>query len=141
MQAQVGDELTVKGRHQGDEDRHGEIIEVIGADGAPPYMVHWRDGFESLFYIRPRPGSATAQDRAPDTRGRALLIDHPSSDGTGGAPSALALVWAGRRRHRRRLDRLGVSVRPGHDQHRPGGHMLTGLSRLVISGRRGPAGR
>jgi hypothetical protein len=90
MQAQVGDELTVKGRHQGDEDRHGEIIEVIGADGAPPYMVHWRDGFESLFYIRPRPGSATAQDRAPDTRGRAHLIHHPSSDGTGGAPSALA---------------------------------------------------
>jgi Domain of unknown function (DUF1918) len=40
MQAQVGDELTVKGLHQGDEDRHGEIIEVIGADGAPPYMVH-----------------------------------------------------------------------------------------------------
>ena len=140
MQAQVGDELTVKGHHHGDEDHHGEIIEVIGADGAPPYMVHWRDGFESLFYIRPRPGSATAQDRAPDTRGHALLIHHPSSDGTGGAPSALALVWAGRRRHRR-LDRLGVSVRPGHDQHRPGGHVLTGFSRLVISGRPGPAGR
>jgi hypothetical protein len=85
MLGQVGDELTVKGRHQGDEDRHGEIIQVIGADGAPPYMVRWRDGFESLFFIRPRPGSATAQDRAPDTRGRALLIHHPSSDGTGGA--------------------------------------------------------
>jgi hypothetical protein len=118
MEAQVGDELTVKGRHQGDEDRHGEIIEVIGADGAPPYMVHWRDGFESLFFIRPRPGSATAQDHAPDARGHALLIHHPSSDGTGGAPSALALVCVARRRHR--LDRLSVSVRPGHDQHRQG---------------------
>jgi len=94
MQAQVGDELTVKGRHQGDEDRHGEIIEVIGADGAPPYMVRWRDGFESLFYIRLRPGSATAQDPAQDTRGRAHLIHHPSGDGTGDAPSALALVCA-----------------------------------------------
>jgi hypothetical protein len=90
MQAQVGDELTVKGRHQGDEDRHGEIIEVIGADGAPPYTVRWRDGFESLFYIRLRPGSTTAQDRAPDTRGCAHLIHHPSGDGTGDAPSALA---------------------------------------------------
>ena len=95
MQAQVGDELTVKGHHHGDEDHHGEIIEVIGADGAPPYLVRWRNGFESLFYIRQRPGSATAQNRAPDTRGRALFIHHPSSDGTGGAPSALALVCAG----------------------------------------------
>jgi hypothetical protein len=95
MQAQVGDELTVKGRHQGDEDRHGEIIQVIGADGAPPYMVRWRDGFESLFFTRPRPGSATAQDRAPGTRGRVLLIHHPLSDGTGG-PNALALVGRSR---------------------------------------------
>ena len=30
MQAQVGDELTVRGRHQGDEERHGEIIKVDG---------------------------------------------------------------------------------------------------------------
>ena len=50
MRAQVGDELTVKGRHQGDEDRHGEIIQVIGPDGAPPYLVRWRDGRESVFF-------------------------------------------------------------------------------------------
>jgi hypothetical protein len=108
MQAQVGDELTVKGHHQGDEDHHGEIIEVIGADGAPPYLVRWRNGFESLFYIRTRPGSATAQDRAPDTRGRALFIHHPPSDGTGGARSALGLVRVGRRRRK-----SGVSGRSG----------------------------
>lgn len=119
MQAQVGDELTVKGHHQGDEDRHGEIIEVIGTDGAPPYMVRWRDGFESLFYIRPGPGSATAGDRAPDTRGRAHLIHHPSSDGTGGGPSALAskmFLFIG-------FSRMVIS------------------GRLVVSGRPGPAGR
>lgn len=39
MRAQVGDELTVKDCHQGDEDRRGEIIMVHGADGAPPYVV------------------------------------------------------------------------------------------------------
>jgi len=50
MQAQVGDELTVKGRHQGDEERHGEIIKVDGADGQPPYLIRWRDGHESLFF-------------------------------------------------------------------------------------------
>jgi Domain of unknown function (DUF1918) len=50
MLAQVGDEPTIRGRHQGDEERHGEIIAVDGPDGAPPYLVRWRDGHESLFF-------------------------------------------------------------------------------------------
>jgi hypothetical protein len=50
MQAQTGDELTVKGVHQGDEERHGTIIQVDGTDGAPPYVVRWRDGHESVFF-------------------------------------------------------------------------------------------
>jgi len=50
MKAQPGDELTVKGRHQGDDDRHGTIIRVDGKDGAPPYLVRWRDGHESVFF-------------------------------------------------------------------------------------------
>jgi len=50
MQAQAGDELTVKGVHQGDEDRHGTIIKVDGAGGTPPYVVRWRDGHESVFF-------------------------------------------------------------------------------------------
>ena len=50
MQAQIGDELTVKGRHQGDGERHGQIIQVDGPDGAPPYLVHWQDGHDSLFF-------------------------------------------------------------------------------------------
>jgi hypothetical protein len=50
MRAQVGDELTVKGRHQGDDERHGEITKVIGPDGAPPYLIRWQDGHDSLFF-------------------------------------------------------------------------------------------
>jgi hypothetical protein len=50
MRAEVGDELTVKGRHQGDGERHGEIIQVDGPDGAPPYLVRWQDGHDSLFF-------------------------------------------------------------------------------------------
>ncbi len=50
MHAQVGDELTVKGRRQGDEERHGKIIEVHGENGSPPYLVRWRDDRESLFF-------------------------------------------------------------------------------------------
>jgi hypothetical protein len=50
MKARVGDELTIKGRHLGDEERHGVIIEIHGADGAPPYLVRWRDDHESVFF-------------------------------------------------------------------------------------------
>ena len=50
MQAKVGDGLTVKGRHQGDEDRHGEIVEVHGEKGSPPYLVRWQDDHESVFF-------------------------------------------------------------------------------------------
>ena len=50
MRAQAGDELTVKGRHQGDEDRCGTILKVDGEDGAPPYLMRWRDGHESVFF-------------------------------------------------------------------------------------------
>jgi len=48
MRAIVGDEVVVKGRHVGDADREGVVIEVRGADGAPPYLVRWRDGHESV---------------------------------------------------------------------------------------------
>jgi Domain of unknown function (DUF1918) len=30
MRAQTGDEVTVRGRHQGDEDRHAPVLEVAG---------------------------------------------------------------------------------------------------------------
>ena len=66
MRAEVGDELTVKGRHQGDEERHGEIIRVDGADGTPPYVVRWRDGREPYSSRRPAPRSRIIQLRAPD---------------------------------------------------------------------------
>jgi hypothetical protein len=50
MHAQVGDQLTIMGRHQGDGERHGEIIEVDGPDGTPPFLVRWEDGHDSLFF-------------------------------------------------------------------------------------------
>jgi hypothetical protein len=50
MNARVGDELTVTGLHEDDEDRFGTIIRVDGRNGAPPYLVRWRDGEESVFF-------------------------------------------------------------------------------------------
>lgn len=50
MKAQVGDRLIVKGRNVGEKQRDGEILEVHGEDGAPPFLVRWDDGHEALFY-------------------------------------------------------------------------------------------
>jgi len=67
MQAKVGDGITVMGRRQGDEERHGEIIEVHGEGGSPPYLVRWRDGSESVFF----PSSdAVVQHHPAGTRSR-----------------------------------------------------------------------
>jgi hypothetical protein len=49
MQAEVGDRIVVRGRHTDDGDREGVITEVHGADGAPPYLVRWVDGHETVF--------------------------------------------------------------------------------------------
>lgn len=51
MNANVGDRITVRGHRVGEPGRDGEILEVRGADGAPPYLVRWEvDGHESLFF-------------------------------------------------------------------------------------------
>ena len=60
MRAIVGDRIHVHGRTVGSKDRFGEIIEVRGTDGAPPYLVRFPDGHESLFY----PGSDCVVEHA-----------------------------------------------------------------------------
>jgi hypothetical protein len=53
MRAQVGDRLHVHGRTVGGGDRVGDIVEVRGPDGAPPYLVRFDDGHERLVYPGP----------------------------------------------------------------------------------------
>jgi hypothetical protein len=50
MKAQVGDSLVAESNKVEAAPRHGEIVEVRGADGAPPYLVRWSDGHEGLVY-------------------------------------------------------------------------------------------
>jgi hypothetical protein len=51
MQAHVGDQIRVRGHHVDEPDRCGEIIEVHGPDGGPPFVVRWDDsGHEVLFF-------------------------------------------------------------------------------------------
>ena len=53
MQAQVGDHLVVEGAKVDAPRREGEVLEVRGADGAPPYVVRWADGHEGLTFPGP----------------------------------------------------------------------------------------
>ncbi|HET9422549.1 MAG TPA: DUF1918 domain-containing protein [Nocardioides sp.] len=53
MQARVGDRIVVEGRSVGNARRDGEVIEVRGDDGAPPYVVRWSDGHEGLTFPGP----------------------------------------------------------------------------------------
>lgn len=51
MLAEVGDVLVVHGRKVGDAERRGEVLEVRGRDGAPPYVVKWESADrEGLFF-------------------------------------------------------------------------------------------
>ncbi|MEX2290433.1 MAG: DUF1918 domain-containing protein [Mycobacteriales bacterium] len=48
MHAGKGDHVTVPGRHVGDPERHGEVLEIRGPDGGPPYLIRWDNGHERL---------------------------------------------------------------------------------------------
>ncbi|EMY32516.1 hypothetical protein D477_019748 [Arthrobacter crystallopoietes BAB-32] len=63
MKATQGDRIIVHGRTVGASDRHGEILEVRGADGAPPYFVRFDDGHESVLF----PGGDFQVERRPES--------------------------------------------------------------------------
>jgi hypothetical protein len=50
MRAAQGDRIIIHGRTVESTDRHGEILEVRGEDGAPPYRVRFDDGHETVLY-------------------------------------------------------------------------------------------
>lgn len=53
MKAKVGDRLHVHGRNVGDVDKVGEIVEVHGDDGTPPFLIRFPDGHETLVFPGP----------------------------------------------------------------------------------------
>ena len=54
LQAAAGDRLIVRRVHVGEPVRDGEILEVRGADGTPPFLVRWSDnGHEALVFPGP----------------------------------------------------------------------------------------
>jgi Domain of unknown function (DUF1918) len=54
MNASVGDRIVVRGHRVGEHERDGEILEVHGPDGGPPFLVRWAtDGHTGMVF----PGS------------------------------------------------------------------------------------
>jgi hypothetical protein len=51
MHAKPGDRIVVRARREHEHGRDGQVLEVRGVDGAPPYLVQWSDsGHEGLYY-------------------------------------------------------------------------------------------
>jgi hypothetical protein len=63
MNAAVGDRLLVHGNVVGERDRRGEIIEVRGPGGGPPYVVRFDDGHTGLVFPGPDAVIVPAQRR------------------------------------------------------------------------------
>lgn len=53
MKATVGDRIVVNSTRVDAPQRNGEIIEVRGRNGEPPYRVRWSDGHEGLVFPGP----------------------------------------------------------------------------------------
>jgi len=53
MQAAIGDRLHIRGNCVGHPDKIGEIVEVKGKAGEPPYLVRFDDGHTGLVFPGP----------------------------------------------------------------------------------------
>jgi hypothetical protein len=53
MQAAIGDRLHLRANIVGYPERKGEIVEVRGAGGEPPYLVRFDDGHTALIFPGP----------------------------------------------------------------------------------------
>ncbi|WP_067485122.1 DUF1918 domain-containing protein [Actinomadura hibisca] len=68
MNASVGDRLHVHGNTVGQPDRAGEIVEVRGAGGGPPFVVRFDDGRTALVF----PGPDAVVEEGPRNLGRTI---------------------------------------------------------------------
>jgi Domain of unknown function (DUF1918) len=50
LRATPGDRVVIHGHSLGEPERDGEILEVQGKNGGPPYLVRWDDGHVSSLY-------------------------------------------------------------------------------------------
>lgn len=69
MHAIVGDQLVQHGRVVGQQDKVGEIVEVLGQEGNPPFRVRFEDGHVGVCSPRPRHRDPAQGNTEVDQRG------------------------------------------------------------------------
>jgi Domain of unknown function (DUF1918) len=70
MKALPGDRLVIRGHRVGEHVRDGEILEVLGEAGWPPYVVRWSDDDPRAGSSRgPTPTSTLRSSTGPEPRG------------------------------------------------------------------------
>lgn len=89
MKANIGDWLVLKGTTTGLADQRGLITEVRGAEGTPPYVVHWLAD-DHLATVVPGPDAlvvTAAEQREIDERARRRIsaVQSEISDHRGGS--------------------------------------------------------
>ena len=95
MHATIGDRLHVHGNAVGHPDRTGEVVEVHGAAGAPPYLVRFDDGHTRLCFPGPdaviEPGKTRGRAaRAPRSARTAAKAREAPAAKAAAAPKAAA---------------------------------------------------
>ena len=88
LKAAPGDRLVIRGHHVGEHERDGEILEVLGEDGAPPYVVRWEDtGHVSHLYPSSDAYVQHSEHKKPPSK------DNRSSGTAPSEAEALAADW------------------------------------------------
>lgn len=91
MKASVGDRIVMAGEQVDRPTRDGEILEVRGDDGSPPFLVRWSDGHTGLIY--PGPGSVLGVQSAGAPAAQEATDPTASGDHALGEPTA-AHQWS-----------------------------------------------
>jgi hypothetical protein len=94
MKAHQGDRIILAASHTDEPTRDGEVLEVRGADGEPPYLVRWADGHTGLMY--PGPGSVLRVEGQHDVGAPAetpLATDVGAGGGAGGPTIPHVREW------------------------------------------------
>jgi CBS domain-containing protein len=81
MRAAAGDRIVIRGHRVGEKSRTGEILEVRGLDGTPPYVVRWGDTeHETIFFpgpdadLEPSESTRRAEQIAADVGAKAMAV-------------------------------------------------------------------
>ena len=94
--AEPGDRLVIRGHRQGEPERDGEIVEVLGDGGASPFVVRWEeDGHVSRVYRARTRTSSTSRVPEGDSRRRVGdVVAARESDRQRWSASAVAFLLA-----------------------------------------------